>query len=341
MNNINALKKILAKPQKILLVGHQNPDGDSVGACLAMAHYLEKFGHTTKVVMPNEIPSFLRWLPGCKKTLNYELQTEKATPFITESTVLFILDFNDFSRVGKQMQPLLEDYQNEIVFIDHHHQPNIETLYAYSKPDAAATCEMIFDLIAILGDTAKIDKNIATCLYTGMMTDTGSFKFPLTSAHTHEIIAQLIQKGADNFLIHDRVYNKNLLYRLRLLGVALQNLVVMPHFHTAYTTLSKEDLVVFDMQKGDTEGFVNYALSLQAVYFAAIFIADIPKKIIKISFRSIGNFSVNDFARAHFQGGGHLNAAGAKSDKTMEETVAYFKNLLPQYQQKLQNSHDD
>lgn len=340
LKNITAFKRLLEeRSHKVVLVSHQNPDGDAVGSSLAMARFLAQKGHTVQIIMPNEIPSFLRWMPGYKKIINYEYHRGKTERLIKQATLLCALDFNDFSRVGKQMQPFLEKYEKTIILIDHHQNPSIATPYAYSQPNATATCEMIFDFIVALGETDKIDADIATVLYTGIMTDTGSFKFPLTSAHTHEIIVQLIKKGADNVLIHDRVFNANSPERLKLLGVALKNMVVLPEFHTAYITLSETDLAPFDIKKGDTEGFVNYVLSLKGIYFAAIFIADTAQKNIKISFRSRGDFSVNDFARSHFLGGGHKNAAGAHSLDTIEKTVERFLKLLPDYKQALVDAH--
>jgi phosphoesterase RecJ-like protein len=238
------------------------------------------------------------------------------------------------------MQKTLENYKNDFAMIDHHQQPD-DVTYMYSDTSICSTCQMVYQFIEMNNDLELIDADIATCLYTGIMTDTGSFRFRSTTSATHRIIADLIDKGAENDRIHNNVYDANSYNRLLLLGQALSNLQILPSYKTAYITLTSEEKKRFDFQKGDTEGVVNYALSLKGIIFAAIFIEDSDQEIIKISFRSKGKFSVNQFARNHFSGGGHDNAAGGKSDLDMAKTVTKFTSLLPQYKSELELSYEE
>ena len=200
----------------------------------------------------------------------------------------------------------------------------------------SSTCEMVYNFIEFLGDEDKINKEMAQCLYAGILTDTGSFKFNTTTSRTHRVVANLIDKGADNSTIHSKIFDTNTPGRLHLLGKALNNLVILEEYNTAYITLSKADLDRFNYKKGDTEGFVNYGLSLDGIIFAAIFIENEDELSVKISFRSDGDFSVNEFARAHFNGGGHTNAAGGRFEAGLEDTVKEFRSHLDQYKDQLQ-----
>ncbi len=333
------LKRFLEKPKNIVIIGHRNPDGDAVGSTLALKHYLDKKGHAATVVMPNEYPDFLHWLPGSETVYRFDWQNKQSQKAISNSDIIFLLDFNTLHRVGYDMQNTLEKYPNNFAMIDHHQQPD-DVTYMYSDTEICSTCQMVYQFIEMNNDLDLIDAAIATCLYTGIMTDTGSFRFRSTTSKTHRIIADLIDKGAENDLIHNNVYDANSYNRLLLLGKALSNLQILPAYKTAYITLTDEEKKRFDFQKGDTEGIVNYALSLKGIVFAAIFIEDSEQNLVKISFRSKGKFSVNQFARNHFEGGGHDNAAGGKSDVSLAETVTKFSGLLEQYQPELENSYE-
>ena len=339
LKRFEALQSFLTTPKKIVVVGHRDPDGDAMGSTLALGHYLKKKGHKTQVVLPNEYPTFLHWLPGSKKAYRFDMQNGQSQKAIRESDIVFLLDFNALHRVGSDMQNTLETYPNDLALIDHHQQPD-EFKYMYSDPAMCSTCEMVYHFIDKLGDNKMIDKDIATCLYTGIMTDTGSFRFQSTTSTTHRIIADLIDKGAANDRIHSNVYDSNSYGRLRLLGQSLNNIEALPEYNTAYITLSDDEKSLHDLEKGDTEGVVNYALSLSNIFLAAIFIEDKEQQIIKISFRSKGSFSVNQFARNHFDGGGHDNAAGGKSELSLKETVEKFVKLLPKYQEDITQSYE-
>jgi phosphoesterase RecJ-like protein len=233
------------------------------------------------------------------------------------------------------MSPTLAASAALKIMIDHHQQPDDYASYTYSDVTMSSTCEMVYNFIEMLGDTDKISADIATCIYVGIMTDTGSFRFRSTTSRTHVVIGDLIDKGADNTYIHNKVYDTNSYHRLQLLGRALQNLEVITDLNTAYITLKQDELDEFNYRKGDTDGIVNYALSVDGIVMAAIFIENKQEDIIKISLRSKGDFSVNEFSRSHFSGGGHTNAAGGKSDLSLKETIAKFISILPAYKNDL------
>ena len=333
------LQSFLETPKNIVIIGHRNPDGDAMGATLGLYHYLKKKGHNPTVVVPNEYPKFLHWLPGSENTYRFDWQNSQSQRAINASDIIFLLDFNALHRVGHDMQNTLESYQKDFVLIDHHQQPD-EFSYMYSDTEMCSTCQMVYHFIEKMGDIDLLDSDIATCLYTGIMTDTGSFRFRSTTSLTHRVIANLIDNGAENDRIHSNVYDSSSYGRLQLLGQALSNLKVLPAYKTAYITLTDQEKVANNFTKGDTEGIVNYALSIDGIVMAAIFIEDKEQEIIKISFRSKGTFSVNQFARENFSGGGHDNAAGGKSDLSMDETIKKFKSLLPNNKAQLIHSYE-
>lgn len=339
LKQFKELQSFLASPKNIVIIGHRNPDGDAIGASLALSHYLKKKGHYPTVVVPNEYPNFLHWLPGSNNTYRFDWQNSQSQRAIKKSDIIFLLDFNALHRVGYDMQNTLEAYENDFVLIDHHQQPD-EFKYMFSDPEICSTCQMVYHFIEKMEDIDLIDADIATCLYTGIMTDTGSFRFRSTTSLTHRIVADLIDKGAENDKIHSNVYDSNSYERLQLLGKALSNLKVFPEYRTAYITISDDEKKSYNFVKGDTEGFVNYALSVSGIFLAAIFIEDKEQRIIKISFRSKGSFSVNKLARENFNGGGHHNAAGGKSILSMDETIKKFISLLPKNKLDLVNSYE-
>lgn len=334
LEDIKTVKSILSKPQKIVIIPHKNPDGDAIGSCLGLQSFLLGKGQKATVISPNDFPKFLKWMPGSDLILNYERENSEAKKLLEEATVIFTLDFNDLSRTG-QLEAVLKEKKGDFIMIDHHQQPSDYAKVTYSDVSMSSTCEMVYNFIENLGEVDGITKDIATNLYTGIMTDTGSFKYRSTSSRTHRVVADLIDRGADNMEIHQQVFDANSPSRLHLLGVALSNMVILPEYRTAYITLTQQELDEHDFKKGDTEGFVNYGLTLEGIIFALIFIENREEGIIKISFRSIGNFSVNEFARKHFNGGGHDNAAGGRSEISMEETLERFNTILKTYKSQL------
>ncbi|TRZ43597.1 DHH family phosphoesterase [Robertkochia solimangrovi] len=329
-----ALKSLLTDPKNIVIIPHKNPDGDAIGACLAIFLYLKKKGHNATITAPNDYPDFLKWMPGTEEVINYESQRESCRNAIDKADIIFTLDFNDLSRIG-DLQFALADFKGKYIMIDHHQQPSDYAWLQYSDVMMSSTCEMVWHFLDTLEETHAVDAAIASCLYAGIMTDTGSFRFPSTSSTTHRVVAELIDKGADNAAIHNAVFDSNSPDKLQLLGCALSNLETLPEYHTAIITLNSEELNRHNFKKGDTEGFVNYGLSMKGIRFAVILIESAQEQIIKISLRSKGDFSVNQFARDHFNGGGHINAAGGRSELSLEETKKKFKSLLPLYKDQL------
>lgn len=334
LEDITTVKSILSQPQKIVIIPHKNPDGDAIGSCLGLLNFLKDKGLQATVISPNDYPKFLKWMPGSDTILNFEKENSQSKKALEEATVIFTLDFNDLSRTG-QLETVLKEKEADFIMIDHHQQPSNYAKVTYSDVSMSSTCEMVYNFIEYLGGINSITKAIATNLYTGIMTDTGSFKYRSTSSRTHRVVADLIDRGAENMEIHQNIYDTNSPSRLHLLGVALSNMVILSEYSTAYITLTQEELDKHDFKKGDTEGFVNYGLTLEGIIFAVIFIENKEEGIIKISFRSIGDFSVNEFARNHFNGGGHDNAAGGRSEISMEETIKQFNTILKTYKSQL------
>jgi phosphoesterase RecJ-like protein len=324
----------LSRANRIVIVPHKGPDGDAIGSSLGLYHFIKEKGHEVVVIAPNDYPQFLKWLPGQEEILIFENQREHCLRLINEAEIIFTLDFNVLARTGEMEQPL-RDAQATFIMIDHHPEPSDYANHTYSDSTMSSTCQMVYKFIQQLRALKNITPEIATCLYTGIMTDTGSFRYRSTTSDTHLVIADLIAKGADNTKIHQNVYDTFTENRLKLLGVALQNLRVNKELRTAYITLSQEELDANNFQKGDTEGFVNYGLSIEGVIFAVIFIEHKQDKIVKMSLRSKGTFSVNEFARIHFSGGGHLNAAGGRSELSLWEAVEKFNKILPDYKEEL------
>ncbi|MGB3606604.1 DHH family phosphoesterase [Psychroserpens sp.] len=333
-DDITHIKSLLHSPKAIVIIPHKNPDGDAIGSTLGLYHYLKKHNHEAVIIAPNEYPDFLKWMPGEDSILKYEYQKEYCDDKLNAADLIFTLDFNALGRIGTMEEAVTASKAIKIM-IDHHQQPDDYATFMYSDVTMSSTCEMVFNFIEMLGDLDDLDSEMATCLYTGIMTDTGSFRFSSTTSKTHAIVGHLIEKGADNSQIHNNILDTNSYERMQLLGKALTNLKVVPEYRTAYITLSQEELNTFNFKKGDTEGFVNYALSLKDIIFAAIFIESHQDNIIKISLRSKGDFSVNAVSRSHFQGGGHTNAAGGKSDLNLNQTIEKFISILPQYKKDL------
>jgi phosphoesterase RecJ-like protein len=325
--DIQAIQLLLSTPKKIAIIPHRGPDGDAMGSTLALYHFFLKNNHNPTVVSPNDFPDFLAWMPGSETVKIYEKDKENCTKILEEAELIFTLDFNALHRVG-EMETVLEKLPAPFIMIDHHQKPDDYATYTYSDVAFGSTCEMIYNFISFLDKKQDLDKTIATCIYTGILTDSGSFRFPKTTGTTHRIIAELIDLGVENTVIPTLLFDNSSYSRLQLLGRALQNMKVMMDHKTSYTSLTQDELNSFDYIKGDTEGIVNYGLSIKGIVFAAIFIENKEEGIIKISFRSQGSFDVNQFARDHFQGGGHSNAAGGKSEVSMEETLHKFEGLV-------------
>ena len=257
-----AIQNLLATPKKIAIIPHRSPDGDAMGSTLALYHFLLKLNHNPVVISPNEFPNSLAWLPGSETVLIYENDKENGTKILNEAELVFTLDFNALHITG-EMEQVLNKLSAPMIMIDHHQKPDIYATVTYSDTSIGSTCEMIYNLISYLDKKDLLDKTIATCIYTGITTDTGSFRFSSTTSTTHRIVADLIDLGINNSAIHNSLFDDNSANRLQLLGRALQNIKVFPEYKTSYITLSQKELDEFHYQKGDTEGIVNYGLSIK------------------------------------------------------------------------------
>lgn len=326
MFNTKELQEIsqLLQPQsKIVIITHYNPDGDAIGSSLGLKHFLIAKGLNPEVIVPNDFPKFLKWMPEAKKITIAEYKRKKAGELIYEADVIFILDFNASHRSGNLVGPWIDKSKAKKIMIDHHQQPDTFD-YMYSDTTLPATCQMVFHFIDALNGKSLINKEIAQCLYAGIMTDTGGFRFRSTSATTHRVVAELIENGADPARITADTWDTNTLSRFHLLALVLQRMKLVRNGEVAVLFLMRNELKEFGFEKGDTEGFVNYGLSIAGVKMSAFFIEDLYEDFIKISFRSKDTWDVNQFSRNYFNGGGHINAAGGKYFKSMEATIKDF-----------------
>jgi phosphoesterase RecJ-like protein len=331
--NIEEIKKEIDRASYIVITTHKSPDGDAIGSSLGLYHYLKNKGKEVVVIVPDAFPDFLKWMPLSSDIVYFDKDKEIAEKHIGMSDLIFSLDYNALSRIGELGEVIGESKANKIV-IDHHQNPQEFANHYYVDTDCCSTAQLIYEFINELGDIDSLTKEIAECLYCGIMTDTGSFRFPSTTAKTHQIIAHFLELGANGSKIHENVYDTYSEQRLRLLGYALtQKMKVFPEYNAAYISLSQEELKKYDFQKGDTEGLVNYPLSINGIKFSALITE--KEKDISMSMRSKDDFYVNEFANKHFQGGGHIYAAGGKSDLSLIDTIAKFEELLKEYKNKL------
>lgn len=333
MENLKQLKELLAFPTDIVITTHRNPDGDAIGSSLGLRHLLEKNNHSVKIICPSEYPDFLNWMPGVDDIIIYDTETEDAQMAIEKAEFFFCLDFNSIDRIDKAGEAIMARKNIKRAMIDHHLHPEPFVDFMLSDTSASSTCELIVDFSHLMGWEKDLDKNIGECLFAGILTDTGSFKYS-TSAKLYRIVAELLDLGVDDYKIQDLIFNSMNEKHLRLLGHCLANrLEVMEEYQTGIITLTKEDYARYDIQRGDTEGIVNYILRMRNIKMAA-FITEQPT-IVKLSLRSKGDFSVQEIAQKHFKGGGHKNAAGGASFIGLRATVRKFKELLPEYKEAL------
>ena len=333
--NLTAFKQALSQPQQVVITTHPKPDADALGSSLGLASYLKKKGHKVTVITPTDYPVFLHWMVDNDEVVIYsEENHQQVAEMVAQASMLFCLDFSALNRID-QIGEMVRASKAAKVLIDHHLEPEDFADYSFHDTNAASTAELVFKLIKDLGDKAMIDPEMADALYAGIMTDTGSFKHPSTTAFVHNTVADLIELGANVHKVSKLVYDSNSLDRLRFLGYCLsEKLVVLPEYQTAYIAVSAEELKRFNSKTGDTEGLVNYALSVKGVALAVLITE--RAEGVKMSFRSVGDFSVNQFARKYFNGGGHKNAAGGISNQSLTKTVQTFLALLPEYKHELQ-----
>lgn len=326
-SELSEIQKLLIPENKIVIITHYNPDGDAIGSSLGLKHFLKAKGLNAEVIVPNDFPKFLKWMPESKQIIIADYKRKIAGEAIYNADLIFVLDFNASHRSGNLVGPWLEKARAKKILIDHHQQPD-DFDFVYSDVTIPATSQMIYHFIEELGEENLVNKEIAECLYTGIMTDTGGFRFRSTSATTHRITAKLIENGADPAMITSNTWDTNTVSRLHLLALILGRIEVVKDGKVAILWLKRDELKEFGFQKGDTEGFVNYGLSIMGTQVSAFFMEDLYDDFIKISFRSKDQVDVNQFSRNHFQGGGHINAAGGKYYKSIEETIEDFKEKI-------------
>lgn len=333
MTNLAQLQALLSKPKKIVIITHPHPDGDAMGSSFALYNYLIQLKHSAWVISPTSYPEYLNWFPGIRTILVHPNHKEFIHKSIANAQIIFCLDFNHLQRIPELGDAIAQSKAKKVL-IDHHQQPEDFADFSLSDILASSTAELIFRFIEMLGDEPKINKDIATCIYTGMMTDTGSFQYSCTTPQVHRIAARLLEKEIDFVAIHNRVNNSYSQDRIKLLGFCLsERIKFFPEYHAAMIWLSQEDIQKFQLKPGETEGMVNYPLKVKGINFS-VFITDRINQI-KLSFRSIGKFDVNQMAREHFNGGGHINASGGQSKDTLENVLQKLESLLPQYQNDL------
>jgi phosphoesterase RecJ-like protein len=326
--DIAALKEHLALPRRIVIFTHRNPDGDAMGSSLALYNFLIEQNHKVKVILPSEYPDNFAWMPGAEECLVYDIDPEGTTEEIKKGELFFCLDFNSLERIDK-MAKVIEECDVPIIMIDHHRDPEPFMDIMFSDPSASSTCEMIYEIISKAGWSKLINKSMLDCLYTGILTDTGSFRHG-TTARVYEIVAELKRRGLDDYMINDRIFNSSTEKTLRLLGHSLYNrMEVLPELSSAIIHLTKEDYKTFNIIRGDTEGIVNYLLTIKGIQLAA-FITEQPR-IVKISLRSKYDINVQKLAREHFNGGGHKNAAGGYTFESLENALNRLKKAIPHY----------
>ena len=330
MDQSQKIKEFVDQAQSIVITSHKSPDGDSIGSSLGLYHILKKWGKQVQVVHPDPAPGFLHWVPGQENIVDFETKAEQAISIIQTADLIFCLDYNEPSRVGDLMQEYLIASGANKVMIDHHLHPADFCQAVISETSACSTCELVYKWIEDIDRLNDLDETSGTCIYLGLMTDTGSFRFSSVSAFTHEIAADLIRRGVKHYLIHEAVYDTNTVDRIKLRGYALsEKLVCLNDIRVAYASLSAEELKKYNYQKGDTEGLVNQILGIQGIKMAVLFVEKDGK--VKISFRAKGDYFVNELAKTHFDGGGHAYASGGVSTESLEKTVGKFVTFVKDF----------
>ena len=322
---------------RFVIVTHISPDGDAVGSSLALYHYLAGKGKSVSVITPNSMPDFLSWLPEAGNVISYKEQSELANKVMQDADVVCCLDFNVPYRIGDVEKIMLQSKAKKIL-IDHHLYPGDFCDLVLSRPDSSSTAELVFQFICALGDYSEVNNQIATCIYTGMMTDTGGFTYNSNHARIYHIISFLLKKNIDKDAIYRNVFNNYSESRLRLMGYVLhKKMKVFPEMSAALITLSDQELRAHNYQKGDTEGFVNLPLQIKGVKFSVFLREDVEENIIKASLRSVGDVPSNVFASTYFNGGGHKNASGGEIHNSLKAAELLFYKGMEEWS----NSDDE
>jgi len=334
MLELASLKEFLAEPKHIVITTHPKPDGDAMGSSLGLYNYLIQNRHQVSLITPTDYPTFLQWLPSNSDVIIYTEKPEQSQHLVASADLIFCLDFNSLVRINEMGQYVRESKAKKVL-IDHHLEPEGFEDYRLWTTGACATAQLVYEFIVnVMGERQLINKDIASCLYTGIMTDTGSFRFRSTTSNVHRIVADLIDCGADNTLIHQLVYDDFSETRLRFLGHCLLNkLEVLNEYNSAIIVITKQELEEYQISTGDTEGIVNYALSITGIRLAILIIE--RQDVVKLSIRSTGDFPANEICKKYFNGGGHRNAAGGFSNEKIETVREKFNLILPEYKLQL------
>ena len=331
--NVAELKNEIQNWKQVVIIPHTRPDGDAMGSSLALQNFFNKRNIRNVTIAPTYYPEFLHWLPGNEKVWQFFQKQPQTTSVIQKADAVFCLDFNDLSRIDK-MEQIVANHATNIINIDHHLEPQHFAQYELLDSTASSTCELVYRFFDQIDALSEINKDIATCLYTGIFTDTGGFKHNNTSSETHKIVGNLMDKGVNIDRVHDLLLNNSSANRLQFLGHALSNrMKFYPFYNAAMIYVSKKDAEQFELEGGDTEGLVNMPLSVKGVRFSTLIKED--DEFVKLSFRSKSNFEVNEFAAKHFNGGGHAQAAGGRNDDSLEKTIKKFEQLLNDYKAEL------
>ena len=335
MKSIKEIFPLLNVPRQVVIVPHQKPDADAMGASLALFHFLNQFGHSITIISPTNWAGWLNWMPGCNGVIDYDLQKEQAEKIMDKAEWVFCLDFNALNRVRK-MEGKLESLASTKILIDHHQQPDLKHFeFGISDTGKSSTCEMIYDFIIESGHGDKMTKEIIDCIYAGVVADTGSFRFSSTTASVHRLVADLKERGLEHMHVHNELFDNFLENRMRFIGhVLLNRMEVLYEYNTVLMYVPKSDLIKYHIKTGDTEGLVNYPQSIRGIKLVAIVIDRDEER--KWSFRSKGDFDCNTFARKYFEGGGHYNASGGRSLDTIEKTIQSFYKAIQETKSLLQ-----
>jgi len=321
--------------QNVLIVSHRNPDGDAMGASFALYNYLKKMGHNVNMVVPNAYPQNLNWIKNVKNTLIFEWHKSKCKHVFKEHSILFAVDFNDLYRV-EEFSTFINDSDSYKVLIDHHPNPGNFADLIISETYVSSASELTYLFLKKMDRKKLIDKDIAECIFAGIMMDTGCFSFNSSNRQTYEVVAELLEYGIDKDKIYGLVFDNYSVDRLRLMGhILFNNMVVLPEYNTAYISLSQSDMKKFNFRVGDSEGFVNMPLSIKGIKFSVLFTE--KEDVVRVSLRSKGNFDVNKIAMKYFDGGGHKNASGGESKLKLDKTIEKFVSILPEIEDNLLN----
>lgn len=327
------IRKIIEKRDPVVIISHLNPDGDALGSAIALALHLRKQGMPVSVIMPNKVPEFLQWLPGYETVVTYQGNKKKCRKLLEEAATIFMVDFNDPERTGEMKEDMLA-VDAFTIMIDHHQAPEQFTDLLISESRRGSVGEMIYLILKDLEGDEFLDKEIATCLYVAIMTDTGNFRYASSYSEIFNIVGALVDTGIDKDQIYSNIYDSYSESRMKLMGYCMsEKLVVLTELNAAYISLTQEELDRFNHQVGDTEGFVNIPFSIKGIKLSALFTE--KKNMVKISFRSKGDISVDRIAADHFNGGGHINAAGGETNLSMAETIQRFETVLLKYKDEL------